>query len=106
MRKKILIYMVKKTKISMVRKNSKVRSSFDSLESCKLVVNMGVSSRFIFADQNRARSMFLEFLQTVEGVYFDVCRQSLRCNLRPSKQSAFYVGRRFLRNIYPDYLPF
>ena len=55
----------------------------------------------IFADQNRVRSMFLEFLLIVEGggslinvflrVYFDVFRQSLRFNFRRLKQSSFYV---------------
>ena len=55
----------------------------------------------ILAQQNRVRSMFLEFLLIVEGGgipdkrilegVFDVFRQSSRCNFRPSKQSSFYV---------------
>ena len=45
--------------------------------------------------------MFFEILMIVQGggplinvflrVYFDVFRQSSRCNFRPSKQSSFYV---------------
>ena len=55
----------------------------------------------IFAHQNTVRSMFLEFLQIVEGggpriniflmVYFDVFRQSSRLNFRTSKQSSLYL---------------
>ena len=57
----------------------------------------------IFANQNRVRSMFLEFLLIVDGggrgplinvfhlVNFDVFRQSSHFNFRRSKQSSFYV---------------
>ena len=54
----------------------------------------------IFAHQNRVCSMFLEFLEIVEGgplinvflrVHFDVLRQSSCFNFRTSKQSWFYV---------------
>ena len=60
----------------------------------------------IRAHQNRVRSMVLEFVFIVEGggpvinvfvrVYFDVFRQSSRCNLCPSKQSSLYVFRVFV----------
>ena len=75
-------------------KNSACSTFFEFLLIVEHLLTFSDKVRALFSPIKTDLVLYYwSFCRWYRGVYFDVCRQSLCCNLRPSKPRAFYVGR-------------